>query len=83
MNITLKLYADLGELLPLGARANALRVNIPQAATPNQVIDQFRVPREQAHLVLVNGIFVDVDGRDAVRLNDGDTLAVWPPVAGG
>jgi sulfur carrier protein ThiS len=33
--------------------------------------------------VLVNGIFVPPSQRQAKALSDGDTLAVWPPVAGG
>jgi len=48
------------------------------------VIDHYRVPRELAHLVLVNGHFVcDTDRDQAGQLKEGDTLAIWPPVAGG
>ncbi|MDH3414256.1 MAG: MoaD/ThiS family protein [Gammaproteobacteria bacterium] len=83
MRIKLKLFATLGDHLPAGAQENAIQIEVPDDATPNQVIDRFKVPRKMAHLVLVNGIFVDPAHRDEGRLKDGDVLAVWPPVAGG
>ena len=84
MQITLKLYATLGSLLPPGARENTARIEVSNDATPNQVIDQYQVPRELAHLVLINGYFVAHADRDRPgRFQEGDTLAIWPPVAGG
>ena len=83
MKITLKLYATISELLPDGAHNNAAEVEIPDGSSLNWVIDHYRVPRELAHLVLVNGQFHCDADRDSVTLQDGDTLAIWPPVAGG
>ncbi len=84
MRITLKLYATLGELLPPGAFENAAEIEVAPDATLNQVIDRYRVPRELAHLVLINGLFVCAEDRDVPgRFKEGDTLAIWPPVAGG
>ena len=83
MRITLKLFATLSDLLPPGAQANAAEVEVPDGMTPNQIIDQYRVPREMAHLVLQNGAFLSPENRDQATLEDGDTLAVWPPIAGG
>ena len=84
MKITLKMYAMLGDLLPPGAFENAVEVDVPDDATLNQIIDRYKVPRELAHLVLINGMFVCEDDRDrAGRFSEGDTLAIWPPVAGG
>ena len=82
--ITLKLYATLQHLLPAGTRRNAAEVRIPTGASLNEIIDAWKVPRELAHLVLVNGVFACEADRDAPgALGDGDTLAIWPPVAGG
>ena len=82
--ITLKLYATLQHLLPAGTRRNAASVEIPAGASLNAVIDAWKVPRELAHLVLVNGVFVCDADRDAPdALAEGDVLAIWPPVAGG
>ena len=47
------------------------------------MIDRYNVPREMAHLVLLNGVYIKPEDRDKAVFNDGDTLAIWPPVAGG
>lgn len=84
MQITLKLYATLTDKLPDGAVKNAAKITVDDDVTLNKVIDHYRVPRELAHLVLVNGHFVcDTDRDQAGALVEGDVLAIWPPVAGG
>ena len=37
----------------------------------------------KGRLVLLDGTFVPPAERDARILRDGETLAIWPPVAGG
>ena len=84
MKITFKLYATLSELLPAGAINNAIEIDIADNTTLHNLIDAYRVPRELAHLVLVNGVFMcEADRDQAGLLTEGDTLAIWPPVAGG
>ena len=84
MTITFKLYATLQDLLPAGAVKNAVPVEVATDATLNEIIDRYRVPRELAHLVLVNGVFAGGADRDERgRLKPNDVLAIWPPVAGG
>ena len=84
MNITFKLYASLQELLPAGAVKNAVSIEVADDASLHDIIDQYRVPRKLAHLVLINGVFyceADRDSREVLKEND--VLAIWPPVAGG
>jgi len=84
MKITFKLFATLQDLLPAGAVKNAVDIDIADDASLNDIIDQYRVPRELAHLVLVNGVFHCAEDRDQRGvLKDKDVLAIWPPVAGG
>ncbi|MCB1754593.1 MAG: MoaD/ThiS family protein [Gammaproteobacteria bacterium] len=83
MKITLKLYATLSDLLPPGAARNAAQIEVPDGASLNWVIREYRVPQEMAHLVLLNGLFHCDSERDEIILSEGDTLAIWPPVAGG
>jgi molybdopterin synthase sulfur carrier subunit len=83
MRITLKLFASLGQFLPAGAQAHAIPAEVPDGATAHQVLDLFRVPRENVHLVLLNGVYLDAGARDRIPIRPDDVLAVWPPVAGG
>ena len=83
MKLTLKLYAGLTDYLPAGAEDNKLIVEISANNTAYEIIDKYKVPREMAHLVLLNGVYIKPEDRDRTVFNDGDTLAIWPPVAGG
>ena len=83
MKLKVKLYATLNQYLPEDAIEHGTFINVEPTATPHSVIDSFRVPREMAYLILLNGIYVSPDDREQPVFKDGDTLAIWPPVAGG
>lgn len=70
--------------MPANAVRNVASIDVPEGASLNSIIDKYHVPRELAHLVLINGVFVcDADRDQSGMLKEGDVLAIWPPVAGG
>jgi sulfur carrier protein ThiS len=83
MRVTVKLYATLGDYLPAGSRNNRVDVEVAEAAAVDAVLRPFSLPPRLTHLVLVNGVFVPPEERATTLLREGDTLAVWPPIAGG
>jgi len=83
MKVTVKLYALLGGYLPDGATDNQAVLELAEGATPRDVMAKLNVPPESCHLILINGHFVPPSERESRRLDDGDVLAMWPPVAGG
>ena len=83
MQVTLKLYAQLGPLLPAHAARNEAVVEVAEGTSIWGLIDAHNVPRASCHLVLVNGIYQAPAARETVMLKAGDHIAVWPPVAGG
>lgn len=83
MQVTLKLFASLGQYLPAHAARNEAPVNVADGITIRELLDGHSVPREACHLVLLNGIFQPPSRRADVKLKPGDAVAVWPPVAGG
>ncbi|MCC6713958.1 MAG: MoaD/ThiS family protein [Gammaproteobacteria bacterium] len=83
MKVKFKLYATLSDFLPSEACDHQIDAEVAAGTTPNQMIDSHGVPRRLAHLVVLNGVYVPPSERDRAILRDGDTLAVWPPVAGG
>lgn len=83
MQVTFKLYAQLGQYLPPQAARNQVDLDIAEGTTIWALIDAYHVPRALCHLVLVNGHYQAPDTRETVQLKPGDALAVWPPIAGG
>ncbi len=83
IRVEFKLFASLMSYLPAGAKDHAVMVEMPDSATVYDLMDKYRVPREQAHLVICNGLFVPPSQRENRCLQDGDSIALWPPVAGG
>ena len=83
MRVTVKLYATLGDYLPAGSKNNRVDVEVAEAAAVDAVLRLFSLPPRLTHLALVNGVFVPPEERATTLLRDGDTLAVWPPIAGG
>ncbi len=83
MNITVKLYATLGNYLPSNAQRNAIPFEIESGATADTIIRAFHLPRDLVHLVLVNGQYISPEDWVSCELNPNDVIAMWPPVAGG
>jgi len=84
VKVGFKLYASLGAFLPAPARkASRIDLDLAEGTTVLQVILEQGVPPERCSLVLVNGGFIAVSARADHLLQDGDVLAIWPPVAGG
>ncbi|MEQ8506892.1 MAG: MoaD/ThiS family protein [Rhodospirillales bacterium] len=83
MKIRVKLYASLSDHLPAGTKGNEADLDVAADATPSTVIAQLGLPEKMCHLVLLNGVYVEPSARETTRFNDGDALAMWPPVAGG
>ena len=84
MKVTFKLFAMLQDYLPAEAKkTNALVLDLDEGTTVAQVVERFALPIKLVHLVLIDGNFVPPAERNGRVLKDGETLAIWPPVAGG
>lgn len=84
MKITFKLFATLTDYLPQQARhSNVIELDVAPNASISQIIEPFGLPPKLVHLVLVNGAYVEPADRLSRTLKEGDTLAIWPPIAGG
>jgi sulfur carrier protein ThiS len=84
MKITFKLFAALQDYLPAeGKKTNALTLDLAEGTTVDQIVQRFGLPAKLVHLVLIDGSFVPPGERAGRVLREGETLAIWPPVAGG
>jgi len=82
-HLTFKLYASLGQYLPSGAVDNKATIELAPDETLAQLIARFNLPERLVHLVLVDGVFIPPEARATRTLKEGETVAIWPPVAGG
>lgn len=82
MKVTFKLFATLMKHLPPEADGHVVTLEVDDTTSAYDIIDRYGVPREDAHLVLVNGVYLQLPERFE-PLKENDVLAVWPPVAGG
>jgi molybdopterin converting factor small subunit len=79
VEVQVRLFANLADYLPPGARGGTARVHVPEGATLADLLGRLRVPSDIPRLLFVNG-------RDAApgdRLQAGDVVSVLPPLSGG
>ncbi len=74
ITLEVKLFATLGE-----KNFRSKTMELPQEIRVEEVIDLLEIPREEVALIFVNGIHADMDR----KLEDGNRLALFPPVGGG
>jgi len=83
MQINIEFYASLMQYLPPGKSRFRREVRVEDGLRLDRLIEQFRIPAEMAHIVLVNGHFVNPADRADRELLESDVVSIWPPVAGG
>ncbi len=84
MRITFKLYASLSaHLPPQAAGGNEVEIDVAPDSTIADIIAPYNLPMKLVHLVLINGVYVAPEDRGSRTLQEGDVLAIWPPIAGG
>lgn len=83
MKVSIEFFASLMKYLPPGKSRFRREIKVDSGMTLSRLIDQYHISAEEAHIVLVNGQFVNVEDRPQHQLQESDVVSVWPPVAGG
>lgn len=81
MTIRVRLYSILKKYLPANAAGNACTVVLKEGATVLDVVRSLDIPVTMPKILLVNGLQASLDGKEP--LTDGDTVTLFPPMAGG
>lgn len=81
MRIQVKLFATLRKHLPPGANGSMATLEVEEGLTVKGLITRLGIPMELAQLSLVNG--ENIEGDFDRKLQEGDTVSIFPPVAGG
>ncbi len=74
MNIELRLFATFRE-----GREKKYFLEVEEGTKLIDIVNKFEIAQEEVSIALINGI----DGRLDRSLNEGDVLALFPPVGGG
>lgn len=81
MKISVRLFAGLTcaneELLCYGQ--NDCVLELPTGTRLEEVLGYLHIPMDEAKILLVNGLFKDMD----ITLREGDDVVIFPPVGGG
>jgi molybdopterin synthase sulfur carrier subunit len=79
MKLELCLYASLSSRLPDKSSRNCCAVDVAAGTSIAELLEQLKIPANDPKIIFVNGTHADANR----ILNDGDRLAVFPPIAGG
>jgi len=79
MKIEVALFATLSKYLPPGAQNRRAVIEVEDGSTVRDVLNQLGVPAELPNILLVNGR----QAPETTVLKAGETLSVFPPLAGG
>ena len=83
MNVNIEFYASLMKYLPPGKSRFRREIKVDDGLILSRLIEQFHISAAEAHIVLVNGHYVDSEYRESRELVEGDVVSIWPTVAGG
>jgi len=83
VKITLKTAGLFSRYLPEGTKGNLAELDIPDGATPLDVVRQIGAPTEGRCLIVVNGTAVPPSKHDIHTLSEGDAMSFMPPLKGG
>ncbi len=79
MKLEIKLFANFREFLPPGTEKYTCWLELEEGTTIAQVLEKLKIPDDIPMITLVNGLHRTFED----RLQPGDVLSVFPPVAGG
>lgn len=79
MKIEVALFATLSKYLPPGAQNRRAVIEVNDGATVREALNELGIPPDLPNILLVNGR----QSLENTVLKDGETLSVFPPLAGG
>ena len=74
MRLEIKLFASLQKFIP-----NMEKLEVDENCTVLELLEKIGIKSSEVAITLVNGRHVQLEQ----RLHDGETVAIFPPIAGG
>ena len=79
MHIKVQLFATLRDYSPDGGKNEPFDVELTDGDTLRHLLDKLRLPERVPKILLVNGVHF----KEPDELHEGDSVSIFPPLAGG
>lgn len=79
MEIEIRLFANLAQLLPSGSKNKRAKITVKDEITVDELLKELKIPGNVTNVIMVNGTHQN----KTTKLNEGDVMSVIPPVTGG
>lgn len=79
MRVRVRLYATLARFSQGGLPGTPFDVEVPADTTLCDLLNLLKIPPEETKITFVNGIIHELDW----KLESGDEVGIFPPIAGG
>ncbi len=79
MKVELKLYASYRDHLPEGTHGDIAQMELKVGSTINDLMKEIELAEEKPKIIFKNGKHAKPES----IIEDGDSVAIFPPVAGG
>ena len=84
MQIELKLFMRFKEYLPEGGINGIAKYEIDEGLTFKDLLNDIGMPVEEDKIIVINGIsHKQGEEANALLIKNNDTVAIFPPIAGG
>jgi molybdopterin converting factor small subunit len=84
MQIELKLFMRFKEYLPAGGTNGIAEYELKDGSTFRDLLKDIRMPIDEDKIIVINGIsHKQSEETNALKLKNNDTVAIFPPIAGG
>lgn len=79
MNLEVRLFANLAQMLPAGSQNKRAKMTVENGTTIGGLLNVLKINHSITKILMVNGIQKDIE----TELYEGDVISVFPPIAGG
>lgn len=78
------MFMRFKQFLPQGSLDGKVKMKLPDSATFQDLLRTIGMPAAEDKIIVINGISHKQSAAvNAVVLHEGDTVAIFPPIAGG
>lgn len=84
ITVQVKLFMSLKKYLPENAQEGSTCLKIEKGAKVKDLLARLGIPFEEDKIIVLNGIsYKQSEETNSIVLQDGDVIAIFPPIAGG